>query len=388
MPTEVKITELPAASALDTDDLLAVVEDGTTVKATVAQVVALASGGSAATTTSAGIVELATDAETITGTDTTRAVTPSNITALQADATFLEKVSDQVGTMVTGNTETGIAVTYQDSDNTLDLVVDTASATQQGIVELATDAETETGTDTARATTPANVASAYIKKTSVAAKGDLIGATANDTPAIVTAGTDGTLLRSDSNAALGVRWAFDLIRTRSTAWHFNPVLATPVGTAWPIINRAYYAPWFIPGRNLVTAVGYNCSVGGTAGNVVRLGIYTDNGSFGPGTILDQATVVGDANAYRTWTPGAAVAVTDWFWVVACPQGASTPGSTFLSNYSAFGLAASPPPETGAAWAGTYVSNVARYSAESGAFTNNPTLTVETSPRSPFLALRL
>lgn len=35
----------------------------------------------AATTTLTGAVELATDAETITGTDTTRAVTPSNLTA-------------------------------------------------------------------------------------------------------------------------------------------------------------------------------------------------------------------------------------------------------------------------------------------------------------------
>ncbi len=34
-----------------------------------------------------------------------------------------ETISDQVGTMVTGNTETGITVTYQDADNTLDFVV-------------------------------------------------------------------------------------------------------------------------------------------------------------------------------------------------------------------------------------------------------------------------
>lgn len=38
-----------------------------------------------------------------------------------------------------------------------------ASASAAGIVELATDAETLTGTDTARATTPANVASVYLK---------------------------------------------------------------------------------------------------------------------------------------------------------------------------------------------------------------------------------
>ena len=74
--------------------------------------------GSAASTTSAGIVELATDAETITGTDTARAVTPANIQA---------KV---------------------------------ASTTAKGIVELATNAEAVTGSDTARAVTPAGVAAA------------------------------------------------------------------------------------------------------------------------------------------------------------------------------------------------------------------------------------
>jgi hypothetical protein len=36
---------------------------------------------------------------------------------------FAEAVSDQVGAMVTGNTETGITVAYQDADNTLDFTV-------------------------------------------------------------------------------------------------------------------------------------------------------------------------------------------------------------------------------------------------------------------------
>lgn len=66
----------------------------------------------AASETATGVVELATDAETITGTDTTRVVTPANIQA---------KV---------------------------------ASDTAKGIVELATTAETTTGTDATRAVTP------------------------------------------------------------------------------------------------------------------------------------------------------------------------------------------------------------------------------------------
>jgi hypothetical protein len=65
-----------------------------------------------------------------------------------------EEVEDYVGGMVTGNTESGITVTYQDGDGTLDFTVDTASTSQSGTVELATVAETNTGTDTGRAVTP------------------------------------------------------------------------------------------------------------------------------------------------------------------------------------------------------------------------------------------
>lgn len=65
-----------------------------------------------------GIVELATDAETSTGTDATRAVTPHGLTAA-------------VGSLVPS-----------------------ATTSVQGKVELATDTETITGTDATRAVTP------------------------------------------------------------------------------------------------------------------------------------------------------------------------------------------------------------------------------------------
>ena len=109
-----------------------------------------------------------------------------------------EDIADTVGAMVTGNTETGITVTYQDADNTLDFELDadlvtiagltattdnviqsvgsawasrtptqlaatfpSASTTLASVVELATSAETITGTDTVRAVTPAGGAAAY-----------------------------------------------------------------------------------------------------------------------------------------------------------------------------------------------------------------------------------
>jgi hypothetical protein len=74
------------------------------------------SGPSApASATAAGSIELATDAEVQTGTDTARAVTPAGLRAC------------------------------------------TGTATRIGVLELATDAETIAGTDTARAITPANL---------------------------------------------------------------------------------------------------------------------------------------------------------------------------------------------------------------------------------------
>jgi hypothetical protein len=124
-----------------------------------------------------------------------------NLSNYTNDAGFItatlteEEVEDFVGGMVTGNTETGISVTYQDGDGTLDFVVsdltvagdsgstgmtpgdtltiaggegvdtsmsgdtltiagEDSSTTNKGIVELATAAETTTGTDTTRVVTP------------------------------------------------------------------------------------------------------------------------------------------------------------------------------------------------------------------------------------------
>lgn len=71
-----------------------------------------------------------------------------------------------------------------------------ASDTAAGIVELATDAEAETGTDTARAVTPANAAAVYIKKSLLTTRGDIItrGASA---PQRLGVGANDRLLKSD-----------------------------------------------------------------------------------------------------------------------------------------------------------------------------------------------
>lgn len=79
----------------------------------------------------------------------------TDFTVSTGDVTInAERIQDLVGAMVTGNTETNITVTYQDADGTIDFEVPAADLTTSGVVELATVAETNTGTDATRAVTP------------------------------------------------------------------------------------------------------------------------------------------------------------------------------------------------------------------------------------------
>lgn len=146
---------------------LAVLEASTTVKgrvelATSAETItgtdtarAVTPAGMAAvtaTTGRAGLVELATDAEAQTGTDTARAITPANLQAVTATETR----AGVVELATTGEAQTGTDTARAVTPAGLASV--TATTTRAGLVELATDAEAQAGTDTARAITPANLA--------------------------------------------------------------------------------------------------------------------------------------------------------------------------------------------------------------------------------------
>ena len=113
-------------------------------------------GGSidAATSSAQGKIEIATSAETTTGTDAVRAVTPAGLhggLVGLADATIT--ASDKIVHVDVGSSNALKTDTVQ---GVLDLVP-AASASTAGLIELATDAETLTGTATNRAITPANL---------------------------------------------------------------------------------------------------------------------------------------------------------------------------------------------------------------------------------------
>ena len=71
-----------------------------------------------------------------------------------------EQVQDIAGPLVaTGGTKSNITVSYQDSTGDMDFIVADAREDLRGVIELATTSEADTGTDTARAVTPAGLKS-------------------------------------------------------------------------------------------------------------------------------------------------------------------------------------------------------------------------------------
>lgn len=101
-----------------------------------------------ASVTVAGKVELATTAETTTGTDDTRAVTPKSLKDGYLGSTLITSL----GTVTVGDTTATVSA---------------ASATVAGKIELATTTEVNTGTDATRAVTPDDLAGSYAATKSV-----------------------------------------------------------------------------------------------------------------------------------------------------------------------------------------------------------------------------
>lgn len=105
-----------------------------------------------ASTTVKGIVELATSAETISGTDTERAITPAGLASTTATVSRAGLVELATNTETQDGTDTQRAVTPA----SLSARVGTES--QSGILQLATQAEAMAGTESSKAMTAIRVA--------------------------------------------------------------------------------------------------------------------------------------------------------------------------------------------------------------------------------------
>ena len=82
-----------------------------------------------------------------------------------------------------------------------------ASSTTAGSVRLATTVETQTGTDSTTAVTPAGAATTYIPKSFLTAKGSMVVAQSATTPVALPIGTVGQILTVDPVCTSGMKWA-------------------------------------------------------------------------------------------------------------------------------------------------------------------------------------
>lgn len=96
-----------------------------------------------------GVIELATDAEATAGTDTTRAINAKQLAAAKQSAIDAAKVTIQTSNGITGGSTT--------PGNSFTLSGVNASATEKGVVQLATQDEVNTGTNTTKVITPATL---------------------------------------------------------------------------------------------------------------------------------------------------------------------------------------------------------------------------------------
>ncbi len=191
-----------------------------------------------------------------------------------------------------------------------------ATTTEAGIVELATDSETQTGTDATRAVTPASAAATYVPLSALTAKGVLIGAASANTVETVPAGTPGQYLVADSSAASGMCWQtliLDYVPNSTFTAAGQVIAGTGAGT--------YVA--LAPSTNGQYLVANNTQTGGLewiTPDFLRPSLFTGKGSLLTATAAnavselalgsdgDVLTACSTASNGLCWTPAAVPAI--------------------------------------------------------------------------------
>ena len=177
-----------------------------------------------------------------------------------------------------------------------------------------------------------NYTDTKIAKSTLSAKGSLVGATAASTPADVAVGTNGTFLKADSSISTGVTWTSTIstAATRSVTTtdactnaddvlilsgaSFTETLFTAVGNTGKILTLIHN------GTNLTQVYTLNTTSGQTIGGIA-------SGTYKLGTFQETLRIISDG---ANWLILGHFAETTWVAYTPTIAGAGTP-----TNMSAF-----------------------------------------------------
>jgi hypothetical protein len=210
---------------------------------------------------------------------------------------------------------------------------------QKGAVQL-TNSTSSTSITTAAV--PASVKSAYdlaagaVAASIVDAKGDLIAATAADTPARLAVGTNGQVLTADSTAATGLKWAtaasgasFSGARAWASGTQ-NISTATSTTITWnseSFDTNSYHSTTTNTGRLTVPTTGYYLLNGlimfAPNGTGVRILDIKKNGSTSVAYVEEAATSLAATASTVQFTALVSAAANDYFEIVAYQNSGST-----------------------------------------------------------------
>lgn len=165
------------------------------------------------------------------------------------------------------------------------------------------------------------------------AKGSILAASAANTLANVSVGTNGQVLTADSSQAAGVKWAgpTGVGPLMSGCYYYSSGNAASTSSA--LGNGSLRAtPFVLPASTTLTRIGVEVNVVGQAGSLVRLGIYADAGGYPGSLIVDAGTVTGDSVAVKEITINTTIpAGVIWFASTVQEAATTQPTLYIISN---------------------------------------------------------
>lgn len=182
--------------------------------------------------------------------------------------------------------------------------------------------------------TVAQIADDAILKSVVDAKGDLVGATADNTPARIAGGVDGARLLYDSAVSTGIAWAASTVPIQ--IGEYCNIGATYTGL--PAFNAVQAEMRLVPVRVPLgltfSEVRLRTNASSAAGGLIRVGLYSADANGKPASLIaDFGTFDAAAAAgVKAYTGLSVVLPQGIVYIATTLQGTGAGGGTYYGGY--------------------------------------------------------